>query len=167
MSTDHDARAIAAHLLAREGHLLDTRQWDAWLSLYAPDCSWWVPSWRDEDHLVEDVEREVSLAWHPSRAGLEERVLRIRTRKSVTSMPLPRTTHLSSNVLAQFEGEHTIVGTASWQVHDWDPRLVRAQHRFGRYEYTLRLDDTAWRFTRKKIIVCNDLFPGVVDFYHL
>ncbi|MFK0047422.1 aromatic-ring-hydroxylating dioxygenase subunit beta [Streptomyces sp. NPDC090741] len=44
----------------------------------------------DHDTLTTDPQREISLVCCPSRAGLEERVFRIRTdRSSATSLPEP------------------------------------------------------------------------------
>ena len=49
--------------------------------------------------LVTDPQREISLIWYGNRAGLEDRVFRIRTeRSSATSVPEPRTGHNITNV---------------------------------------------------------------------
>jgi 3-phenylpropionate/cinnamic acid dioxygenase small subunit len=157
----------ASELLHLEGLHLDRQDWDAWVELYLPDCQYWVPAWRNEHELVTDVRREVSLIWHPSRTGLEERVLRLRSRKSVTAMPLPRTVHTTSNVLAQAQGEHAIEGNASFVVHEYDPRTMKAQMHFGRYEFLLQRSEERWRIARKKIILVNDLVPTVIDFFNL
>src|SRR6267143_3475130 len=82
----------AQQLLYREARALDDRDWDAWLALYAPDAEFWMPSWDDNDQLVEDPQTEISLIWYGHKGGLEDRVFRIRTeRSSATSMPQPRT----------------------------------------------------------------------------
>lgn len=161
--------AIAAELLAREGHLLDQQRWDDWLVLYREDCRFWLPTWKNEDELVSDPMREVSLIFLDSRAGLEERIVRIRSRKSVTAMPLPRTAHFSSNVLAWPAGTGAIEGLASWQVRAFDPR-TQAQHcLWGRYEFGLRQDGPAgaWQYERKKVVISNDVYPAAVDFYSI
>ena len=41
--------------LYREARYLDDRQWDEWLELYAPDATFWMPSWDDNDELTEDL----------------------------------------------------------------------------------------------------------------
>jgi 3-phenylpropionate/cinnamic acid dioxygenase small subunit len=164
---DATSTAIACELLAREGHLLDQQRWDDWLALYREDCQFWLPTWKSEHELVGNPMREVSLIFLESRAGLEDRVVRIRSRKSVTAMPLPRTAHFCTNVLARPAGEGTLEGLASWQVHAFDPR-TKAQHGlWGRYEFTLRQAGPAgpWQYQRKKVVICNDLYPAVVDFY--
>ena len=67
----------AQRLLYREARALDDRDWDAWLALYAPDVEFWMPSWDDNDRLVEDPQTEISLIWYGHKGGLEDRVFRI------------------------------------------------------------------------------------------
>lgn len=175
---DPASTAVAAELLAREGLLLDHGLWDEWLQLYLPDCIYWVPTWKSEDELVSDVTREVSLIYLDSRAGLQDRIVRVRSRKSVTAMPLPRTAHFVSNVHAVPGAQRgSIDAIASWQVHEFDPRGNTQHHLFGHYEVSLRqlaaqegpVSDAAgpWRIARKKIVIRNDLYPSVIDFYSL
>ena len=47
--------------LYREARYLDDRQWDEWLELYAPDATYWMPSWDDNDELTEDPQRDCLL----------------------------------------------------------------------------------------------------------
>ena len=85
--------------LYREARLLDDREFDEWLEFYAPDAEFWMPAWDDDDTLVTDPQREISLIWYGNRGGLEDRVFRIKTdRSSATSLPEPRTCHNITNV---------------------------------------------------------------------
>src|SRR3954465_5738281 len=85
--------------LYREARYLDDREFDRWLECYAPDAEFWMPAWDDDDTLVTDPQREMSLIWYGNRGGLEDRVFRIRTdRSSATSLPEPRTGHNITNV---------------------------------------------------------------------
>ena len=54
--------------LYREARLLDDKQWEEWLQLYAPDAEFWMPAWDDDGTLVTDPQREVSLIWYGNRA---------------------------------------------------------------------------------------------------
>jgi len=65
--------------LYREARLLDDREWDAWIACYAPSAIYWMPAWDDDDQIVEDPQREVSLIYYPNRQGLEDRIFRIKT----------------------------------------------------------------------------------------
>ena len=42
--------AVEAFLHA-EARALDDRDWDTWLAFYAPDASFWMPAWDDNDRL--------------------------------------------------------------------------------------------------------------------
>ena len=162
-----DHAATAAEVLYREARCLDLQDWDGWLDLYDEQVEYWLPAWKSESDLVRDVKREVSLIYHTKRSELAERVLRIRTRKSVTAMPLPRTAHLIANVLIDAASTEQIMGTAAWTVHEHDPRTTKSHTHFGRYEFTLARRGEAWKFVRKKIVLLNDRIPTVVDFYNL
>jgi 3-phenylpropionate/cinnamic acid dioxygenase small subunit len=166
--TRQEAAAAVADLLHREGLHLDRQEWDPWLALYAEDAEFWVPAWTSEHRTTADPNREVSLIYHDSRFGLEERILRIRTRKSVTAMPLPRTVHFVSNILVSDATADGIEATASWMVQVLDVRSARQHSHFGRYELRLRRGgDGAWRFGRKRVLLVNDVVPTVLDFYTL
>ena len=85
--------------LYREARYLDDREFDKWLECYAPDSEFWMPAWDDDDTLVTDPQREISLIYYNNRGGLEDRVFRIKTdRSSATSLPEPRTSHNITNV---------------------------------------------------------------------
>jgi benzoate/toluate 1,2-dioxygenase beta subunit/2,4,5-trichlorophenoxyacetic acid oxygenase 2 len=166
--SDVASSQIAAHVLSQEALALDMQDWDAWLDLYPEALEYWVPAWRNENELISNVKREVSLIYHTHRRELVDRVLRIRTRKSVTALPLPRTTHLITNVLAHaVDSADLLRGTAAWTVHEYDPRLKKSHTHFGRYEFDLHAGAGQWKIARKKIILMNDLIPTVMDFYNL
>ena len=76
--------------LHREARLLDDRAWDEWLTCYSPQAVYWMPAWDDDDRIVDDPQREISLIYYPNRDGLEDRVFRIKTERSGASMPEPR-----------------------------------------------------------------------------
>ena len=85
--------------LYREARYLDDREFEKWLQCYADDVVYWMPSWDDDDMLVEDPQRDISLIYYANKGGLQDRVFRIRTeRSSATSLPEPRTSHNISNV---------------------------------------------------------------------
>ena len=85
--------------LYREARALDDKEWDDWLAFYAADAVFWMPSWDDDDRLVDNPMTDISLIYYGHKGGLEDRVFRIRTeRSSATSLPEPRTSHNISNV---------------------------------------------------------------------
>ena len=79
----------AAAFLFQEARHLDRHEWDAWVAMYREDAVYWLPAWRDEYETTADPQTEVSLIFHSTRLGLEERIARIESRKSITALPLP------------------------------------------------------------------------------
>ena len=152
--------------LYREARYLDDRDWDAWLALYAPGVEFWMPSWDDDDRLVEDPQTEISLIWYGNKDGLEDRVFRIRTeRSSATSLPEPRTGHSISNVeiLEQGGGECRL--RFNWVTLSYRYKTVDTY--FGTSFYTLDTAGPEPRITRKKVVLKNDYIHHVIDIYHV
>ena len=168
LESQADLLAVAGDVIAREGSFLDDLRWDEWLALYQPDCEYWVPTWVEEGRLAQDPQTELSHIYYASRAGLEDRLARVRSGKSPASTPLRRTTHMTSNVVV-LEGStpDQIDARSSWTCHVFDPSSRGTFVLFGRAEYRLvrRADD--WGIARKKIIVNNDYLPAMADFYCL
>ena len=139
MSFDYHAICAA---LYREARLLDDRQWDEWLACYAPDCTYWMPAWDDDDQLTDDHESEISLMYYPDRGGLEDRVFRIKTERSGASTPEPRTCHNVANVEVLAErGDEVDV---RYNFHTLNHRYRVTDQFFGTMFVTLRRADDAW-----------------------
>ncbi len=151
-------------LLYREARCLDTRNWDEWLDLMAPDVEYWIPAWDTDLETTGDPNNELSLVYYDSRQGLEDRVFRIRTGRSVATTPLPRTCHYVTNIETQFEPDPKSCRVhANWQVNSW--RLGKTNTYFGYYEYLLIDTSEGWKIRRKKITVLNEVIPTVLDIY--
>jgi 3-phenylpropionate/cinnamic acid dioxygenase small subunit len=96
-----DARAIAdvavrdqfRRLLEREARLLDQLRYEEWLSMYAPECIYWVPSTPEAG----DPRREISVMFD-DRRRLEDRIYRLRTGFAWSQAPASRTVRLVTNV---------------------------------------------------------------------
>ncbi|HUN41412.1 MAG TPA: benzoate 1,2-dioxygenase small subunit [Acetobacteraceae bacterium] len=160
--TTEDARTF----LYREARYLDDRDWDAWLALYAPDAEFWMPCWDDFGELTCDPQTEVSLIYYPSRAGLEDRVFRIRTeRSSATSLPVPRVTHTINNVeiLEQSDGECRL--RFNWVNLSYRYKILDTY--VGTSFYTLDISGAQPLIRRKKVVLKNDYIHHVVDIYHV
>jgi 3-phenylpropionate/cinnamic acid dioxygenase small subunit len=157
--------ADAAELLYREAHCLDARRWDDWLALYCEDAVFWIPAWKGEHELTDAPDTEVSLVYAQARAGLEDRVWRVRSGLSAASALLPRTSHAVSNVLVETQADGTVAALSSFTCHVFDLRRGDQHVFFGRYEHALRQVGGAWRIARKKVVLMNDRIPTMIDFY--
>jgi 3-phenylpropionate/cinnamic acid dioxygenase small subunit len=160
--------AIGAALLQQEAACLDEQRWDDWLALYSEDCEYWVPTWKDDEALASDPRAEISHIYYSSRAGLEDRVLRLRSGKSPASLPLPRTAHMLGAILPIESPDAARMRLrASWTTHVYFPRSAASHAFFGRSEQELILRGGAWRIQRKKIVLANDYIPAMLDVYCL
>jgi len=152
--------------LYREARALDDRDWDAWLACYAPDVEFWMPCWDDHGELVRDPQSEVSLIYYPSKAGLEDRVFRIRTdRSSATSLPIPRITHNISNVEILEQGGGECQLRFNWVTYNYRYKIVDTY--FGTSFYTIDTSGAQPLIKRKKVVLKNDYIHHVVDVYHI
>lgn len=160
----HDIATIAAFLY-REARLLDDRQWDEWLTLYAEDVTYWMPAWDDDDQLTEDPQSQISLIYYPSRDGLEDRVFRIKTERSSASTPEPRTGHNTTNIEVLAErGDEVDV---RYNFHTLNHRYKVTDHFFGTCYATLRREGGGYLIANKKIVLKNDYIRQVIDIYHV
>jgi benzoate/toluate 1,2-dioxygenase beta subunit len=152
--------------LYAEARMLDDRDFEGWLECYAPDVEFWMPAWDDDDTLVTDPQREISLIWYGNRGGLEDRVFRIRTdRSSATSLPEPRTGHNITNVeILSQEGDIAYVRFNWFTLYF---RYDTVDTYFGTSFYTLDISGTQPLIKKKKIVLKNDYIHHVVDIYHV
>jgi len=163
IASDDEART--ARLLFHEARCIDERDWMGWLDLYTEDAVFWVPAWLDENRTCTDPDREISQIYHDSRQGLEERVARLQSRKSVTTMPLPRTTHFVTNIETSPANGRVLAVDACWTVHIYAPRTTRHHVNFGRYRMTLVTRNGGLRIARKVILLNNDCIPTSIDIF--
>lgn len=162
MSLTYD-RLLA--FLYREARLLDDREWDEWLACYAPHAVFWMPAWDDDDRIVEDPQREISLIYYPNRDGLEDRVFRIKTERSGASMPEPRTNHAVSNVEILGEADGQMQARFNW--HTLSHRYNETLSFFGTSFYTIDVTGAQPLITDKKVVLKNDYIRQVIDVYHV
>jgi benzoate/toluate 1,2-dioxygenase beta subunit len=156
----------ATQFLYREARYLDDRDWDAWLSMYADDVEFWMPSWDDDDELTEDPQTEISLIWYGHKGGLEDRVFGIRTeRSSATSLPVPRTSHNISNVEILDQSDGMTQLRFNWVTCSF--RYKTTDTYFGTSFYTIDTTGAAPLIRRKKVVLKNDYIHHVVDIYHI
>jgi 3-phenylpropionate/cinnamic acid dioxygenase small subunit len=155
---------VACNLLYDQARYLDERQWDQWLALYCDDGRYWVPAWKNELEATNDPQNEVSFIFYDNRAGLEDRIWRIRSGQSVASMPLPRTAHLVGNIQVEAvpEGLST---TATFITHVYYRNRRKQVEFFGRHEHLLVQKGLDWKILQRKTYLYNDNIPAVLDIY--
>jgi benzoate/toluate 1,2-dioxygenase beta subunit len=162
MSNDHETLAA---FLYREARLLDDRQWDEWLTCYAPGAVFWMPAWDDDDQLIEDPQQHISLIYYPNRDGLEDRVFRIKTERSGASMPEPRTAHFIANIEVTARRPGQVDLRFNWNT--LSHRYKVTDSFFGVSFYTLDVSGEHPVILNKKVVLKNDYIHQVIDVYHV
>ncbi|WP_415922848.1 benzoate 1,2-dioxygenase small subunit [Tateyamaria sp. SN6-1] len=156
---------IEAFLFA-EARALDDREWDTWLGFYHKDCPFWMPAWDDYDELTQDPHNEISLMYYPDRAGIEDRVFRIKTdRSSATSLPEPRTSHNISNIEVLSSEGSQIKLRFNWLTMTY--RYGNTDQHWGTSFYTIDTSGSKPLIADKKVILKNDRIHHVIDVYHV
>jgi len=151
--------------LYRASEYCDRQQWDEYLDMFDPESLFHIPQWDSEHVYTKNPKREMSLIYYPTRAGLEDRVFRIRTGKSAACTPMPRTMHLIDNVQAEQQDNGLWQVKVNWATHFF--RFGEAESFFGWAEYLLREEGDSWKIMSKRAIVLNDKIRHVLDFYHV
>ncbi len=158
----------ARDLIALEALLLDRQQWDAWLALYTEDAEFRVPTWRDDDTLTEDPDRELSFMHLVGRDLLAERANRLTSGLSSAALPAPRTTHVLGRALPDpAASADSPVLHSTWMSQVYSQKDGSIRHYAGRYEHRLRLENDDWRIARKTVILANDLLVSQLDFHYI
>ncbi|WP_454883122.1 aromatic-ring-hydroxylating dioxygenase subunit beta [Sphingomonas oryzagri] len=160
---DNKKLEAARILVLKEGWLLDRQDWDAWLDLYSPSAEYWLPCWREDETLTNDPQRQISLIYYPSRTGLEDRVFRIKTERSLASTPLPRTCHMTSIVHWSEGADGAIEIESNWVVYSY--RLDQESRFFGNQIHVLKDEHDELKIVRRKIVVLNDTIQCPLDVY--
>jgi benzoate/toluate 1,2-dioxygenase beta subunit len=151
--------------LYAEARALDDRDWDTWLTFYAPDVRFWMPAWDDDDCLVENPQTDVSLIYYPSRSGLEDRVFRIKTERSSASTPEPRTLHNISNIEISAQADRIVDLRFNWLTLSYRYKTIDSY--FGVSFYTIDATGDRPLIKAKKVVLKNDYIHHVIDIYHI
>lgn len=149
-----------------EARCLDDKDWDGWLAHYAPNATFHMPAWDDDDLLTEDPQTEISLIYYANKQGLEDRVFRIRTeRSSATSLPEPRTSHNISNVEIVEQAGGVLKVRFNWLNLSY--RYKTTDSYFGTSFYTIDTKGPKPLITAKNVVLKNDYIHHVLDIYNI
>ena len=152
-------------LFYRKSELCDAQDWDAYIALFDENSEFHLPQWESEHVHTTDPKREMSLIYYANRSGLEDRVFRLRTGKSASATPMPRTLHMVNNVRIAPLDDGQLQVKVNWNTLFY--RLATAEQFFGRATYHLKPVGDSWKITRKHVVLLNDTINSVLDFYHL
>jgi benzoate/toluate 1,2-dioxygenase beta subunit len=138
-------RDLFRRLVEREARLLDRLDFKAWLSFYADECFYWVPSTPEAG----DPRGEIAVMFD-DRRRLGDRVYRLSTGFVWSQAPSSRTVRLVSNVeVMNCESDNQRLVRSNFQINEfWDDetRILAgwAGHRF-------RKIDGIWKISAKQV----------------
>ena len=151
--------------LYQEARAQAEKRWADWLAFYAPDASYFMPSWDDDDKLTTDPLNEVSLIYYPNRQGLEDRVFRIETERSSATTPDTRYNRSITNVEILAQDEKSVDVCFNWITHSFRYDIVDVY--FGTARYKIDTTGTKPLIKSKYVVVKNDYIHHMMDVYHL
>jgi 3-phenylpropionate/cinnamic acid dioxygenase small subunit len=140
-----DPLAVDAYeLLAREAHLLDDRDYEGWLGLFADECLYWMPV---DPEAEEDTMR--LNVFYDDRPAMEDRVVRLNSGSAYTEEPISLTSRTFSAVQVTLGEEGSAVVRSNYMliVHRSGEQRVLG----GRCLHRLIRQDGALRISQKRV----------------
>lgn len=134
--------------LFEEARLLDRGDFEGWLKLYEPQGIYWMPSQPGQTDPV-----NVASIIYEDHGILSIRVQRLLEERALVLTPMPRTTHVVSNIEAEAAGDQTFKVDAAFfcVVHQGDKQTLYS----GRHSYDLVRTDEAFRIKMKRVALMN------------
>ncbi|HUC61741.1 MAG TPA: aromatic-ring-hydroxylating dioxygenase subunit beta [Alphaproteobacteria bacterium] len=146
MTVGAERRHEIERFLFLEARLLDAGRFDEWLALFAPDAVYWVPS-----RPGQTDPRAVASIVYEDLPLLAMRVRRLTHPRAHVLAPMPRTTHLVTNVdvtaLEPARRECTVESAFLMSEFREESRRVFS----GRYSHILRLADGGFKIASKRV----------------
>jgi len=131
-----------------EARLLDAGRFEEWLKLYEPQGIYWMPSQPEQTDPL-----NVASIMYEDHAILSIRVQRLLEARALVLTPMPRTTHLVSNIEAQEGdgGEFSVDAAFMCIEHQADRQRIYS----GRHAYRLERRDDSFRIKLKRVALMN------------
>lgn len=145
---DYQTQRRIESFLHVEAKLLDSGDFEGWLTLYEPQGIYWMPSQPGQSDPL-----NVASIVYEDHGILSIRVQRLLEERALVLTPMPRTTHLVSNIEAQREdsGDYTVQAAFVCIEHQADKQRIYS----GRHTYHLAPVDDSFRIRLKRVDLVN------------
>lgn len=143
--------------LFHEARLLDDREFEAWMALFADDGIYWIPARPGQT----DPLGEVSIAYE-DRQLLDVRVRRLRHPENYADQPAARTRRVIGNIMLDAGENDAIVARSNFTLTEFQND---AQRWFaGDYVHRLIPDGETYRISEKRVnlLNCDAPMGGIV-----
>ena len=143
-----DLQHQVEQFLYRQSELLDTKQWQAWIDLFADDGVYWMPA--DPAHTHWDG---VPAIFAEDKNLMNVRMKRVLHPDAWSQRPLWGTNHVVSNVMiGKTEGLEIQVRS---RFHMMELRRDEVRHFAGSYSHQLRRTDEGLRIKLQRVDMTN------------
>jgi benzoate/toluate 1,2-dioxygenase subunit beta len=148
MTSPYETQREIELFLLREAKLLDSGEFENWLALYAPEGIYWMPSQPGQT----DPKGVASIIYE-DYAILAIRVRRLLEARALVLTPMPRTTHLISNIEITKDATDQIVAEATFMCveHQGDKQRLYS----GRHVHHLVRQNDSFRIALKRVMLAN------------
>lgn len=157
MSDDPVLVRRVEEFLFHEARLLDEREFEAWMALFADDGIYWIPATPGQ----QDPLGEVSIAYE-DRQLIDVRVRRLRHPENYADQPQARTRRVIGNVMLDDSDAGATVARSNFTLVEFQND---AQRLFaGEYIHTLRQAGDGFRIVQKRVnlLNCDAPMGGIV-----
>jgi benzoate/toluate 1,2-dioxygenase subunit beta len=144
MTLPYETQREIELFLLREAKLLDTGEFEAWLALYAPQGIYWMPSQPGQA----DAKGVASIIYE-DYAILAIRVRRLLEARALVLTPMPRTTHLVSNIEVTKSAEDEFSAEAAFMCIEYQGDQQRLYS--GRHTHQLVRHNGSFRIALKRV----------------
>jgi 3-phenylpropionate/cinnamic acid dioxygenase small subunit len=144
-------RTLLADFVMRECELLDRQDYQAWLDLFTPDGTYWVPLTEDQpdplDHVslfyenVPLLRMRIGRTLHPNAHGMAEPI---------------RTSRMIGNLSFEEQPDGRALVSARFSLAEW--RKAKSRQFFGKYTYLLDVAGPI-RMVSKRVDIINSQDP--------
>ncbi|MBX3552199.1 MAG: aromatic-ring-hydroxylating dioxygenase subunit beta [Pseudolabrys sp.] len=148
MMLDYQTQRRIESFLHDEAKLLDGGDFEGWLKLYEPQGIYWMPSQPGQTDPL-----NVASIVYEDHGILSIRVQRLLEERALVLTPMPRTTHLVSNIEARpgEDGDYTVQAAFVCIEHQADKQRIYS----GRHTYHLAPADDSFRIRLKRVDLVN------------
>lgn len=145
---DYQTQRQIELFLFEEARLLDAGEFQAWLRLYEPHGIYWMPSQPGQTDPL-----NVASIIYEDHGILSIRVQRLLEERALVLTPMPRTTHLVTNIEARAAGdqEFTVGAAFLCVVHQAEKQKFYA----GRHQYDIVRKEESFRIKMKRVSLMN------------
>lgn len=148
MTLSYETQREVELFLLKEAKLLDAGEFEAWLELYEPQGIYWMPS----EPRQTDAKNVASIIYE-DYAILAIRVRRLLEARALVLTPMPRTTHLISNIEVTSDTPDQYVAEAVFIcVEQQDDRQSL---RSGRHTHHLTRRNGSFRIALKRVALLD------------